>query len=235
MPDGSIAPTPTDMPRLPLRGFLWDIALNAGIPLLLYRLAKRYVSTSEVVALMIAATFPLAKSTFELVRRRRLDPVAVIVLLGLAVSGVGVLMGGSARLLLIRESLFTGALGLACFGSLLLPRPLMFYFGRHFLAGDDPVARAEFDASWERPAVRSVHRLITVVWGSAFLGEFAIRVALVYTLPAAAVLVLSPVLLGVITIGTFIWTFAYVRRVRRRTAAAGREATASPGIFTKGP
>jgi hypothetical protein len=230
MSEGSTAPISTGATRPPLRGLLWDIALNAGIPLLLYRLAKRYVSVSEVVALAIAATFPLAMSTFGLVRRRRLDPVAVIVLLGIVVSGVGVLMGGSARLLLIRESLFTGALGLACFGSLLLPRPLMFYFGRHFMAGDDPVARTEFDASWQRPGVRFVHRLITVVWGSAFLGEFAIRVALVYSLPAAAVLVISPIILGVITIGTFIWTFAYVRRVRQRAEAArSREATASPG------
>ena len=226
MPERSIAPMPTDTPRPPLRGFLWDIALNAGIPLLLYRLAKRYVSASEVVALVIAATFPLAMSAFGLVRRRRLDPVAVIVLLGIVVSGIGVLMGGSPRLLLIRESLFTGALGLACFGSLLLPRPLMFYFGRHFLAGDDPAARAEFDAGWQRPGVRVVHRLITVVWGSAFLGEFAIRIALVYTLPAAAVLVISPIILGVITIGTFTWTFAYVRRVRQRAEATrSREAT----------
>jgi len=220
-----VVPMATDAARPPLRGFLWDIALNAGIPLLLYRLSKRYVSASEVAALAIAATFPLAKSTFELVRRRRLDPVAVIVLLGIVVSGVGVLMGGSPRLLLIRESLFTGALGLACFGSLLLPRPLMFYFGRHFLAGDDPIARADFEAGWERPGVRFVHRLITVVWGAAFLGEFAIRIALVYTLPAAVVLAISPIILGVITIGTFVWTFAYVRRVRRRAEAArGREA-----------
>ena len=220
MSEGSTAPTSAGTTRPPLRGFLRDIALNAGIPLLFYRLAKRYVSASEVVALAVAATFPLAMSTIGLARRRRLDPVAVIVLLGIVVSGVGVLMGGSARLLLIRESLFTGALGLACFGSLLLPRPLMFYFGRHFMAGNDPVARAEYDASWQRPTVPFVHRLITVVWGSAFLGEFAIRVVLAYALPAAAVLVLSPIILGVITIGTFIWTFAYVRRVRQRAEAA---------------
>jgi hypothetical protein len=148
MAAGSSIPMAADAPRPPLRGFLWDIALNAGIPLLFYRLAKRYLSASEVGALAIAATFPLAKSILDLTRRRRLDPVAVIVLLGIAVSAVGVLMGGSARLLLIRESLFTGALGLACFASLLLPRPLMFYFGRHFMAGRDPVAREQFDASW---------------------------------------------------------------------------------------
>ncbi len=213
---------PADTPRPPVRGFLLDIALNAGIPVLLYRLAKRYLSASEVAALAIAASFPLGKSAVELVRRQRLDPVAVVVLLGIIVSGVGVLLGGSPRLLLIRESLFTGALGLACFGSLLLPRPLMFYFGRHFMAGNDPERRREFDATWHRPGVPFVHRLITGVWGAAFVGEFVIRVALIYTLPAAWVLVLSPIVLGAITIGTFVWTFVYVRRVRRRAAAVQR-------------
>lgn len=216
--------TPGNTPRLPIRGFLLDVALNAGIPWLLYHLTKRYISTSEATALAIAATFPLAKSVVELLRRRRLDPIAILVLLGILVSGVGVLFGGSPRLLLLRESLFTGALGLVCFGSLFLPRPLMFYFGRHFMAGDDPERRREFDASWHRPGVPFVHRLITGVWGVAFVGEFGIRALLIYSLPTPWVLILSPLILGVVTIGTFVWTFAYVRRVRRRAAARQRPA-----------
>lgn len=217
----------TDTPRPPLRGPLSDVALNAAIPLLLYRLTKRYVSASEVGALTMAALFPLGKSAWELVRRQRLNPIAAVVLLGILVSGGGVLLGGTPRLLLLRESLFTGAFGLACFGSLLLPRPLMFYFGRHFEAGDDPDRRAQFDASWQRPGVRFVHRLITGVWAAAFVGEFAIRLALVYTLSPAWVLVISPIILGAITIGTLIWTFAYVRRVRRRVEAIQRQAASA--------
>jgi hypothetical protein len=207
-----------DAPRPALRAFLREVALNTIIPLALYRLAKRYGSASEVAALVVAATFPLGMSAFGLVRRHRLDPVAVVILLGIIFAGVGAIFGGTPRLLLLRESLFTGALGLACFGSLLLPRPLMFYFGRHFMAGDDPDKRAQFAAGWQRPGVRFVHRLITMVWGSAFVGEFVIRVVLVYTLPPAWVLVISPAILGGITIGTVVWTFAYVRRVRRRAA-----------------
>jgi len=99
----------------------------------------------------------------------------------------------------------------------------MFYFGRHVVAGDDPDRRAQFDASWQRPGVRFVHRLITGVWGAAFVGEFALRVALVYTLLPAWVLVISPILLGAITIGTLTWTFVYVRRVRRRAEATQRQ------------
>ncbi len=91
-----------------LRGALTDIALNAAIPLLLYRLAKRYLAASEVGALTCAAAFPLGKSAWDVTRRQRLDPVAMVVLLGILGSGAGVLLGGTPRLLLLRESLFTG-------------------------------------------------------------------------------------------------------------------------------
>jgi hypothetical protein len=138
----------------------------------------------------------------------------VIVLLGISASAVALLAGGSPRLLLIRESLFTALFGLACFGSLLLPRPMMFYFGRHVMAGGDATRRRRYEASWALPEVRSSSRLITVVWGSICLGEFAIRVALIFLVPVAWVLVISPVLLGSLTLVTIIWTFRYAKGAR---------------------
>ncbi len=203
-------------PRRLVGGILRSVVLNAAIPLILYRLTKRYLSGSEMTALSVAALFPLGESVVDLAGSRTLDPIAVIVLLGVAVSMVAVAFGGSVTLLLIRESLFTGALGLACFASLALPRPLMFYFGRRFMTGNDPHKIAEFEANWQHPYFRFVNRLITVVWGVAFTTEFLVRVILVYTLPAATVLAVAPVILGGITIATILWTFAYVRRVRAR-------------------
>jgi hypothetical protein len=67
-----------------------------------------------------------------------------------------------------------------------------------------------------RPYFRFVNRRITVVWGAAFTAEFLVRIVLVYTLPAAAVLAAAPAILGGITIGTILWTFAFVRRARAR-------------------
>jgi hypothetical protein len=142
--------------------------------------------------------------------------IAIFSLLGIIVSIIGVALGGDTKILLIRESFFTAMLGVACFISLLLPRPLMFYVGRQFMTGKDPAKMAEFDARWQHPYARFVHRLITIVWGSAYVGEFIIRVILVYTLSTALVLVLSPILLGAITIGTIAWTLAYVRHAERR-------------------
>ena len=205
--------------RPPLGGIVWGIVLNAIIPVVLYQLSKRYWSHSELTALVIATTFPLGKSIFDLARRGQVDPISIVVLLGIATDGVALLFGGSPRLLLVRESLFTGAFGFACFVSLLLPRPMMFYFGRHFMAGTDPQRQARFNAAWQLPQVRFCHRLITSVWGCVFVGELILRIILIYRVPAATVLVISPILIGALTIVTMIWAFSYGHRVRLRALA----------------
>jgi len=230
----SDTPIVTSSRRPPLAGLLRSIALNAFIPLALYRLTKRYVSGSDVVALIVAGLFPLGESILSVTRTRVLDPIAVLVFLGILVSMAGLALGGGVKLLLIRESFFTGALGIACFASLLLPRPLMFYFGRHFVGGQDPERVAQFNASWQRPYFRYVNRLITVVWGVAYTTEFLARVALVYTLPPSVVLVISPIVLGGVTIATIVWTFAYIRFAARRGEAMRKAKELGAGSTSQG-
>jgi hypothetical protein len=208
-----------DGARPPLGAAVWDIALNAIIPFVLYKVSKHYVSSSELTALLFATTFPVGKSIFDVIRRGQVDPVSVVVLLGIAASGAAFCFGGSPRLLLVRESLFTGAFGFACFFSLLLPRPMMFYFARHFIAGADPQRRARFNASWQLREVRFSHRLITIVWGCVFVGELILRIVLIYHASTATVLIVSPALLGTLMIAAMIWAFRYGRRVRLRALA----------------
>jgi hypothetical protein len=217
---------PTPEARPPVRSIAWGIFLNAAVPVVLYKLARRYFSASEFAALVVAATFPLGKSAFGLLRRRQLDPISILVLLGIVTDGIAMLFGGSPRLLLVRESMFTGAFGLACFVSLLLPRPMMFYFGRYFIAGTDPARQARFNAAWQFPDVRFCHRLITTVWGFVFSGELILRIVLIYLLPAALVLIISPILIGVLTIATMVWAFRYGHQVRLRAVERLNEADA---------
>ena len=214
--------TPTSIGgrRVIVKSLLWDIALNATIPATLYLFAKHVLFQSEFSALLWAAVFPSLKSTHDLIKRRTLDPVALLVLLGLVTSMAAVLFGGDPRLLLIRESLFTGAFGLVCLISLLFPRPIMFYFGRYFLAGRDEQRRAIFNERWYNPIVRRAHRLVTLTWGLVYVGEFLLRVSLIYSLSTATVLALAPFLTGLATIGTILWTFWYAHRVRVRLGPA---------------
>lgn len=209
-----------ELSRPPLGAIVWGIVLNATIPVILYELSKHYLSPSEFTALAIAAIFPMGKSIFDLARRGQLDPIAIVVLLGIVTDGAALWFGGSPRLLLIRESYFTGAFGIACFVSLLFRRPIMFYFARYFMAGNDPVRQARFNSAWQLPEVRLCHRLITAVWGCAFVGELIVRMILIYNAPTATVLIVSPIMIGAVTIATMVWAFNYGHRVRLRANAA---------------
>jgi hypothetical protein len=56
-------PSPPAGPaRRVVRGLLISIVLNALVPVVLYHLAKRYLSAAEVTALGAAALFPLGLS-----------------------------------------------------------------------------------------------------------------------------------------------------------------------------
>lgn len=211
-----------------LHAIIWSVALNTFVPVLLYELSKRFVSPSEYVALLAATIFPVAESAWGLWRERSMDPLGVIVLLGIIVDAAALTLGGSPRLLLLRESLFTGAFGLACFASLAWHRPLMFYFGRFFMTGNDPVRRARFNQSWSLAEVRRGNRLVTAVWGTVFTSELAIRVTLIYSLRAALVLVLSPLILGLLTVAAIVWSLAYARRMRLRVLARLSGAALNP-------
>lgn len=212
----STPPAPSDPGRQLVRGVIWSMVLNTVVPVLLYEFSKHFISRSEYTALVFATLFPVADSIWGLARNRQLDPIAAMVIFGIIVDALAISLGGSPKLLLIRESFATGAFGVGCFVSLLLPRPLMFYFGRYFMAGADAEKRARFDASWSLPEVRRGNRLITAMWGAVFVGELALRIVLVFTLPPAAVLVLSPLILGVLTVFAIVWSLAYGARIRQR-------------------
>lgn len=211
-------PRPSAAGRLPILPLVSDIALNVLIPTACYHLSKQYVSPSEFTALLFASIYPTLKSVHDVLRRRELDPVSAVVLLGIGSGVAALLFSGSYKVLLLRESLFTFAFGLACLGSLLLPsrRPLMFYFGRVFATGDDPVRRAAFDASWQYPEARRTHRMVTLIWGLLFIAEFAFRAVLIYTVSPATVLAVSPVVLGTATVLVIVWTFRYAARAKQR-------------------
>ena len=133
----------------PVREFLVDTAVSTIIPLVVYRLSRHYLGASELTALIYATAYPIVKSLFDLTRHKQVNPVTILVILGIVTSIRALILGGDTRILLISESLVTAIFGLTCFVSLLLPRPLMFYFGRYFIAGSDPAKVASFNHNWQ--------------------------------------------------------------------------------------
>jgi len=201
-----------------------DIAINTAIPVACYHFSKAFISPSELTALSIATAFPILKSVRDVVRGGTPDPVSVVVLLGIVASIMALFFSGSPKLLLIRESFFTGALGLICLLSLLplFPHPVMFYFGRFFVTGNDPERIKVYERRWQIPLVRRGHKFIAAVWRFVYVGEFILRVAIVYTVPTPVVLAVSPFLVGVATVIAVIWTFRYAHVLRMKAEQSER-------------
>ena len=214
---------PSDARGMNIRGIIPSLVTNAVVPFVVYQVLKSY-QYSDLVALSAAGLIPAIGTSIGIIHQRHVDLIGALALIGIGVSIVAVLIGGDPRILLIRESFLTGALGVACFVSLLFPRPLMFYFGRYFATGNNPVRRERYNGLWHYPSFRSANRMITIVWGAAYVGEFILRAMMAYTLPIPVVLAVSPFLLGGITIGTIAWTLAYARRSAQREAEIPRQA-----------
>ncbi|OYW10914.1 MAG: hypothetical protein B7Z59_05850, partial [Acidiphilium sp. 37-67-22] len=148
-------------------------------------------------------------------RHRRVDAISVMVLGGIALSLVGFALGGSPKLLLMRESLITGLIGLVFIGSALIRRPLIYVLASASLKRQSAEDSAEFEAHRDQPGFRRVMSVMTIVWGVGLVVETAVRSVLVFSLPVGRFLIIGPIV-GYATIGLLmLWTFLYGRAAEK--------------------
>ncbi len=196
------------------------LVIDGLCPLLAYKGLMRFVpGMTTVGALAVGAVFPAARVIIEVWRRRRLEVMGVLVLAGISAGLAAIAFGAGPKMFLMRDSFVTGMLAIVAGSSFFWPRPLMFYIGRQFAAGDDPVAIRNFDARWQYATARRAFRLMTAVWALGWLFEAGLRVVMVFTLSVAQVLAVSPILFTGITACLVLWTMTYVRRLKRRYGA----------------
>jgi hypothetical protein len=160
---------------------------------------------NSLTALSIATMVPLVDNVIHLLKHRKLDAFGSLMLFTFVLTLVLVALGGSEKILLVRESLITGAVGFVFLGSLIFRRPLMYYLALRFIGNVD------FAGNWQFAYFRYVMRLMTLVWGIILVLEAAVRTTLVFQLSTAQFLAVSNlVLYGFI--GTAIaWTVVYRR------------------------
>jgi len=199
-----------------VRGLLPSILVNGVLVFVIYLLVKRVTSASDFVALVISAIPAMIYTLLGLIRQRQVDVLGAFALITIAVSIVLTFFSGDVRLFQIRESFLTVLFGLVCLVSLLFPRPLWFYIIRYFATGNKPEQVATFNMAWQYPGFRTYIRHITILWGVIYIIEFVIRLVMVYNLPVAQFLLISPFIFYGITIATIAFTLAYGRRLRQR-------------------
>jgi hypothetical protein len=199
-------------------GFVVEMAVNFLLPWLAYRFTLPHLG--ETGALIASAVPPIVWSLIELARFRRVDALSVMVVAGIVLSVAAMAFGGSPRMLLLRESLVSGAVGVVFLLSLPMRRPLIFYLARATVAREMAGGAAHFEALWrERPALASSMRLMTLVWGIGLTGETALRAWMALTWPIERFLVVSPFIGYGIYGGLALWTLWYRKTLTNRANA----------------
>ncbi len=189
----TVADSPNLQPasRSRFAGLLPSVIISAGLPVLIYWLASPHLSTLPTLALM--AVPPTIYTLYSWARTRSIDVISVFALISLAVSLLVTLFVHDPRLFLIRDSYLTGVFGLLCLISLATPRPLAYYVYRWAFART-PVQLAVLDARSQTPRGRFVQRVVTAIWGLAFVGETLLDAFLAYHLPTAQFVAIHPFL-----------------------------------------
>jgi intracellular septation protein A len=199
------------------------VLLSVVAPIVIYSmLTDRGVS--EVWALIISGVGPVVDLVITMAVSRRIDEFSLIVLGFLVLSVLTSLLFDNPRLLLLKESALTGLFGVVLLGSLLAPKPLMFYFGRRFAAQGQPEKIAWWNGLWQYAGFRRTQTVITLVWGVAWLGEAVIRGILAFVVPVGVSVVINSVAPPVVTVLLIVFTITYARRSQARAAAASAEA-----------
>ncbi|MBI0331266.1 VC0807 family protein [Burkholderia plantarii] len=197
--------------------FVAELAVNFVLPWVVYRLSLPY--WGETGALYASAVPPLVWGVVEFAKTRRVDALSAIALLGIMLSIAMMAMGGSPRLLLIRESFVSGAIGIVFLVSLLFARPITYYLTRATMAREGEGGVERFETLWDESAsVRAALRLITLAWGLGLVIECALRSWCAWAWPIERTLVVTPILSYVIFGGLLCWTFWFRKRMRGRVA-----------------
>jgi hypothetical protein len=192
---------------------------DVGGPLVIYSLLRSQ-GMSAVTSLVLSGVFPAFGVAIKFIRDRRVDVIGVLVLAGIAVGTLLGLLSGNARLVLVEGSVPTAVFGVVCLGSLWSGRPLIYRFSIEFIGAGTPRGR-EFESMWQYREFRHLFRVMTVVWGIAFLAEAAARVVIVELTSTGTAFAISKVMPYVVTGMLVAWMIAYGNWARRRGERAG--------------
>lgn len=184
-----------------------SILLNAIVPVALYVLL-RFLGTTDLVGLAVAAAIPVLGTFASWIRRCRVDLIGALAALGFAIALAGaILLGGNTLLLKTHALLLTGPFGLVLLVSALIGKPLLLPIVQMVIPPD--LARSgALEKIAGSPAIRRKITTATAVIGFMLVGHAVMEVSLALTLPTATFLVVSRIftwtMIGV-TVLVFRW------------------------------
>lgn len=152
---------------------------------------------------------PLLWSLYELVKTRRVDSLSVIVMASILFTVVATALGGSARMIQIRDALVTGVIGILFLFSLLLQKPMVFHLARAVLARNPDSDVPPMETLWAQPGGPRVFKVLTGVWGVGLVLQTTLLCTLAWVWPIGRYLLVSP-FIGYGVVGVLmLWSFWY--------------------------
>ena len=195
-----------------------EILVNGVLPFVVYSYTRPKLG--DAGALLASSIPPIAWSIIEFIRRRRIDGISLLIVAGIALSLLAFIGGGSVRFLQLRENLVTGVIGLVFLVSAAIGKPLIYQLARASMIRRSAAEAESFERNRDNIHFRRSMTLMTVVWGAGFLLQTLVACVLVFRLPIATYLVVSP-FLGYGAMGVLaLWTFRYVATKKRQARSA---------------
>ncbi len=210
---------------------LKPLVLDALLPTAAYYLISKGFGTSALAALAWSSVLPAGRTAWGLVKERRLNGLAALILTANIVGLLLALVAGDARLMLAKDSGITATVGLAVLVSVWAGRPLMTAALRPWVTkGNAARIAAWAELGTERGRFVRLERRFSAVWGVALFGEAALRVAGAYTLPvdtmvwvggliAVVTITLTVMVTGALVVGPM--EQLVTERVQERNSASG--------------
>ena len=186
----------------------WLLVVDIGIPLALYYGLKA-LGVSDLTALLAGVVPGLISSAVSLVRNRRTDLVGMAVVLSMVASAVIAVIGGDARLLLVRNAWISLPFAGITLWSLRHPQPMTYVVTRAMMPRRAPI----MDELWATNArYRGAWKWITVWWGIATVVDAIVRVVVSYTLPISVVPATDPIITVLTVVALQIPTIVLLHR-----------------------
>ncbi|MFG3529125.1 VC0807 family protein [Streptomyces sp. NPDC047917] len=218
-------------PRNALLDSLMPLLVDVGVPLASYY-ALKAAGLGTFAALAWSSVLPAVRTVWGVVRKRRLNGLAALIVTVNVVSLLTSLAVGDPRLMLAKDSGVSSVIGLVILVTALKGQPMMTAGVRPWLVKGD----AAKDRAWQRlaagsAAFRRAEIRFSAVWGAALLGECVLRAVGAYTLPVETMVWLGTVVMVMTLVFAFLLSGRVgavpMERMIAEEAGAGKAADAA--------
>ena len=201
------------------KSIIISILINAILPLITYKILINHIPS--ITALIISTTIPIIDNIYHIIKEKKIDIFASLIILGFIVGIISMLFGGSQKLLLIRQSYITAVIGIIFLTSMFFPKPMVYYLAKKFINSQDKYVKnnkSTIDEKWKNPHFRFSMKFLTFIWGICLVLEAVCNISLVFILSVSKYMLISP-LVSYVFIGcaAFI-TFFYRKKIKSKVS-----------------